>query len=56
MPVKSYCASCMLIIQQFIFNQEKFPKINRSTSINMELEKISTWLKLNKRTLNVYKN
>ena len=39
MPVKSYRVSCMLMIQQCIFNQEDFPKINRSTSINMELEK-----------------
>ena len=39
------------------FNQEDFPKINRSTSINVELEKLSTWLiKLNKLTLNVEKN
>ena len=45
----------MLIIQQCIFNQEDFPKINRSTSLNMELEKISTWIKLNKLTLNVEK-
>ena len=37
------------------FNQEDFPKINRSTSINVELEKLSTWLKLNKLTLNVEK-
>ena len=37
------------------FNQEDFPKINRSTSINMELEKLSIWLKLNKLTLNVEK-
>ena len=52
MPVKSYSVSCMLMIQQ-----EDFPKINRSTSINMELEKkISTWIKLNQLTLNVEKN
>ena len=57
MPVKSYRVSCMLIIQQCIFNQEDFPKINRSTSINMELEKkISTWITLNQLTLNVEKN
>ena len=37
------------------FNQKDFPKINRSTSINVELEKLSTWLKLNKLTLNVEK-
>ena len=55
MPVKSYRASCMLMIEQCIFNQEDFSKINRSTSINMELEKNSTWIKLNKLTLNVFK-
>ena len=37
------------------FNQEDFPKINRSTSINMELEKLSAWLKPNKLTINVEK-
>ena len=50
MQVKSYSVS--LMIQQCIFNQEYFPKINRSTSIIMELEKISNWIKLNKLTLN----
>ena len=55
MPVKSYRVSCMLMIEQCIFNQEDFPKINRSTSINMKLEKISTWIKLNQLTLNVEK-
>ena len=44
----------MLMIQQFILIK-KSPKINRSTSINMELEKLSIWLKLNKLTLNVEK-
>ena len=38
------------------FNLEDFPNQNRSTSINAELEKISTWLKLNKLTLNVEKS
>ena len=37
------------------FNQEDFPKINRNASINMELEKLSAWLKLNKLTLDVEK-
>ena len=55
MPVKRYRVSCMLMIHQCIFNQEDFPKINRSTSINMELEKNSTWIKLNQLTLNVEK-
>ena len=50
MPVKSYRVSCMLMMHQCIFNQEDFPKINRSTSI-----KISTWIKLNQLTLNVEK-
>ena len=45
----------MLMIQQFILIKKDFPKINRSTSINVELEKLSTWLKLNKLTLNVEK-
>ena len=53
MPVKSCRVSCMLMIHQCIFNQENFPTINRSTTINMELEKISTWIKLNQLTLNV---
>ena len=43
------------MIQQCIFNQEDFPKINRSTSINMELEKNSTCIKMNKLILNVKK-
>ena len=50
MPVKSYRVSCMLMIHQCIFNQEDFPKINRSTSI-----KNSTWIKPNQLTLNVEK-
>ena len=50
MPVKSYRVSCMLMMHQCIFNQEDFPKINRSTSI-----KNSTWIKLNQLTLNVEK-
>ena len=43
----------MLMIQQCIFYQKDFPKINRSTPLNIEPEKISTWIKLNKLTLNV---
>ena len=54
MPVKSYHVSCMLMIHN-LHNQEDFPKINRSTSINVELENLSKWLKLNKLTLNVEK-
>ena len=47
--------SCLMYADDttIYFNQEVFPKINRSTSINMEL---SIWLKLNKLTLNVEKN
>ena len=55
LPVKSYRVSCMLMIQQFILIKKTFLKINRSTSINIELEKLSIWLKLNKLTLNVEK-
>ena len=51
MPLKSYRVSCMLMIHQCIFNQEDFPKINRSTSII----KNSTWIKMNQLTLNVEK-
>ena len=49
--------SCLMYADDttIYFNQEDFPKINRSTSINMELEKLSIWLKLNKLTLNVGK-
>ena len=49
--------SCLMYADDttIYFNQEVFPKINRSTSINMELEKLSIWLKLNKLTLNVEK-
>ena len=45
----------MLMIQQFILIK-KTPKINRITSMNMELEKLIAWLKLNKLTLYVEKN
>ena len=55
MPVKSYRVSCMLMIQQFILFKKTFLKFNRSTSINIELEKFSIWFKLNKLTLNVEK-
>ena len=49
--------SCLMYADDttIYFNQEDFPKINRSASINMELEKLSIWLKLNKLTLNVGK-
>ena len=49
--------SCLMYADDttIYFNQEVFPKINRSTSINMELEKLSIWLKLNTLTLNVEK-
>ena len=47
--------SCLMYADDttIYFNQEDFPNINRSTSINVELEKLSTWL--NKLTLNVEK-
>ena len=49
--------SCLMYADDttIYFNQEDFPKINRRTSINMELEKLCIWLKLNKLTLNVEK-
>ena len=50
MPVKSFRVSCMLMMHQCIFNQEDFPKINKSTSL-----KNSTWIKLNQLTLDVEK-
>ena len=37
------------------FNLEDFPAQNRSMVINNELERVNTWLKLNKLTLNVEK-
>ena len=55
MPVKKL--SCLMYADDttIYFNQENFPKINRSKSIDVDLEKLSTWLKLNKLTLNVDK-
>ena len=38
------------------FNLEDFPSIDRETLINTELNKIDTWLKLNKLTMNVDKS
>ena len=37
------------------FNLEDFPVLNRSMFINNELERVNTWLKLNKLTFNVEK-
>ncbi len=37
------------------FNLEAFPILNRELSINNELDKVNTWLKVNKLTLNVEK-
>ena len=37
------------------FNLEDFPAQNRSMLINNELERVNTWLKLNKLSLNVEK-
>ena len=38
------------------FNLEDFPSIDRETLINTEVNKIDTWLKLNKLTMNVDKS
>ena len=38
------------------FNLEDLPYIDRETLINIELNKIDTWLKLNKLTMNVDKS
>ena len=38
------------------FNVYGFPAIDRETVINTELNKIGTWLKLNKLTMNVDKS
>ena len=37
------------------FNLEEFEYLNRERDINSELEKVNTWLKLNKLSLNVQK-
>ena len=55
MPVKKLLCLMYTDDTTIYFNQADFPKINRSTSINRELEKLSIWLKLNKLTLNVEK-
>ena len=38
------------------FNLNDFPLINREVEINSELEKVNTWLKLNKLVTNVDKS
>ena len=38
------------------FNLNDFPVINREVKINSELEKVNTWLKLNKLAINVGKS
>ena len=38
------------------FNLNDFPLINREIEINSELEKVNTWLKLNKLAINVDKS
>ena len=38
------------------FNLNDFPLINREIKINSELEKVNTWLKLNKLVINVDKS
>ena len=52
MPVKKLSCLVYAAGTTIYFNQEDFPHINRSTSINLEPEKLSAWLKLNKLTLN----
>ena len=37
------------------FNLDDFPPVNREIEINCELEKVNTWLKLNKLSINVDK-
>ena len=37
------------------FNLDDFPLVNRKIEINCELEKVNTWLKLNKISINVDK-
>ena len=37
------------------FNLDDFPLVNREIEINCELEKVNTWLKLNKLSINVDK-
>ena len=37
------------------FNLVKFPRENREIAVNSELEKVNTWLKLNKLSINVNK-
>ena len=36
------------------FNLEEFEYLNRDRDINSELEKVNTWLKLNKLFLNAH--
>ena len=38
------------------FNLNDFPLINREIEINSELEKVNTWLKLNKLAINLDKS
>ena len=37
------------------FSLDKFPCENREIAVNSELEKVNTWLKLNKLSINVNK-
>ena len=36
-------------------NLDEFPRENREIAVNIELEKVNTWLKLNKLAINVNK-
>ena len=38
------------------FNLKEFEYLNKERDINSELEKVNTWLKLNKQSLNAQKN
>ena len=46
----------MLTTLQYILIHKILPAIDRETFINTELNKIDTWLKLNKLTMNVDKS
>ena len=37
------------------FSLDEFPRENREIAVNSELEKVNTWLKLNKLSINVNK-
>ena len=55
----SYCLISVRKLYRFylerLFNLDDFPLVNREIEINCELEKVNTWLKLNKLVINVDK-